>query len=59
MVEEKIKWLEDNQDNEASEFKRVKKEAEDIVQPIIAKLYQQGGGAGAEMPEEEGERDEL
>ncbi|KAK2713250.1 endoplasmic reticulum chaperone BiP-like [Artemia franciscana] len=59
VVKEKIKWLDDNQDNEASEFKRVKKEAEDLVQPIIVKLYQQSGSAGADMPEEKGDHDEL
>ncbi|KAK2702588.1 endoplasmic reticulum chaperone BiP-like [Artemia franciscana] len=58
VVEEKIKWLDDNQDNEASEFKRVKKEAEDLVQQIIVKLYQQSGSAGADMPEEKGDHDE-
>ena len=51
-------YLDDNQDNEASEFKRVKKEAEDLVQPIIVKLYQQSGSAGADMPEEKGDHDE-
>ena len=34
------------------QFKKQKKELEDIVQPIIAKLYQQGG---APPPGEEGE----
>nr|QDA02047.1 binding immunoglobulin protein [Artemia franciscana] len=59
VVEEKIKWLEDNQDNEASEFKRVKKEAEDIVQPIIAKLYQGAGGAPPPTSEDDDLKDEL
>jgi len=46
-VDESIKWLESNSDADSSEFKKQKKELEDIVQPIIAKLYQQGGaGAG-------------
>jgi len=47
-VDESIKWLEANGEADSSEFKKQKKELEDIVQPIIAKLYQQGGpGAGA------------
>jgi len=40
-IEEKIKWLESNQDADGEEFKKQKKELEDIVQPIITKLYQQ------------------
>jgi len=59
-VEEQIKWLEQNQDADAEDLKAHKKELEEIVQPIVGKLYQGGapppeGGA----PEEEEERDEL
>ncbi|KAL6449398.1 hypothetical protein ACFW04_000764 [Cataglyphis niger] len=39
-IEEKIKWLEENQDTDPEEYKKQKKELSDIVQPIIAKLYQ-------------------
>jgi len=45
IVNEKISWLEENQEAEAEELKAQKKEMEDIVQPIIAKLYQGAGGA--------------
>jgi len=45
-VDSSIKWLESNQDADSSEYKKQKKELEDIVQPIIAKLYQQQGGQG-------------
>jgi len=61
-VNEKIAWLEENQEAEGEEFKAQKKELEDIVQPIIAKLYQQGGGpppGGAEPEEEDYDKDEL
>lgn len=44
-IDEKIKWLEENQDVEAESYRKEKKELEDIVQPIIAKLYQGAGGA--------------
>ena len=45
------------QDASADELKAQKKEMEDIVQPIIAKLYQ---GAGGPPPEGgEGEEDEF
>merc|ERR1711971_1404201 len=42
-VNEKITWLEENQEADGEDFKAQKKELEEIVQPIIAKLYQQGG----------------
>ena len=40
VINEKIAWLEENQDADSDEMKAQKKEMEDIVQPIIAKLYQ-------------------
>jgi len=59
-VDESIKWLESNADADSSEFKKQKKELEDIAQPIIAKLYQQGGpGAGAGTPPHPDDKDEL
>merc|ERR1712194_718377 len=64
-VNEKITWLEENQEADGEDFKAQKKELEEIVQPIIAKLYQQGGGPppggeGGEEPEEEDfDKDEL
>jgi heat shock protein 5 len=57
-IEEKIKWLENNQDVEASEYKAQKKEFEEIVQPIIAKLYQQSGSPPPSNSEDS-EKDEL
>merc|ERR1712112_428826 len=44
-VNEKISWLEENQEADVDEFKAAKKEIEDVAQPIIAKLYQGAGGA--------------
>jgi molecular chaperone DnaK (HSP70) len=59
-IDEKIKWLEENQDVDTEDYKKQKKELEDIVQPIIAKLYQ---GAGGPPPpsnaDDEDLRDEL
>ncbi len=47
-VEEQIKWLESNPAAEVDELKEHKKELEEIVTPIMTKLYGQGGpGAGA------------
>jgi len=54
VINEKIKWLEENTDASAEDLKAQKKEMEDIVQPIIAKLYQGQGGA----PPPGGEEDE-
>ena len=46
-VEEQIKWLESNQGAEVDELKEHKKQLEEIVTPIMTKLYgQSGGGAG-------------
>ena len=65
-VEDKISWLDKNNDADAEEFKKQKKELEDIVQPIVSKLYQGQGGPGGEgapppeeKPEEEHDKDEL
>ena len=58
----KHSWLEENQEAEGEEFRAQKKELEDVVQPIIAKLYQQGGGPpppGGAGEEEDFDKDEL
>merc|ERR1711982_118544 len=60
VINEKIAWLEENQEADAEELKAQKKEMEDIVQPIIAKLYQGQGGAPPGVEEEDdSEKDEL
>jgi len=60
-LDEQIKWLEKNQDADVEDFKSHKKALEEIVQPIISKLYKDGApptdGAGAGGEEEE--KDEL
>jgi len=59
-VNEKISWLENNAEADSDSFRAQKKELEDIVQPIIAKLYQGAGGAPPPPGgEEEYDRDEL
>uniref|UniRef100_A0AAQ4PSX7 78 kDa glucose-regulated protein n=2 Tax=Euteleostomi TaxID=117571 RepID=A0AAQ4PSX7_GASAC len=59
-VEEKIEWMESHQEAELEDFQAKKKELEEVVQPIISKLY---GSAGAPPPEgaegEPEEKDEL
>ena len=59
VINEKIAWLEENQDADSDEMKAQKKEMEDIVQPIIAKLYQGEGGAPPPGGEEGEEDDEY
>ncbi|XP_065829441.1 endoplasmic reticulum chaperone BiP-like [Oscarella lobularis] len=67
-VEEKIQWLDSHQEAEAEEFKAQKKELEEVVTPIISKLYQgqappPGSEGGAPPPpsgeDDGGDRDEL
>jgi len=59
IVNEKISWLEENQEAEAEELKAQKKEMEDIIQPIIAKLYQDAGGAPPTGEEEAGDEEDF
>lgn len=61
-VEETIEWLDENGETaEADEIKEMKEKLENIVKPIIAKLYEGAGGEGGAPEEEEddGEHDEL
>jgi len=60
VIDEKVKWLEANGEADAEDFKRQKKDAEDIVQPIITKLYQ-GAGAGSSSKDDDDDstKDEL
>jgi molecular chaperone DnaK (HSP70) len=59
IVDEKIKWLESNPNSEAEEYTAQKKEMEDIIQPIISKLYQGAGGAPPTTPDGDDTKDEL
>merc|ERR1712211_220688 len=48
--DEALKWLESNQLGEVDEFQEKQKELEAVCNPIISKLYQQGGAPGGTMP---------
>merc|ERR1712004_129390 len=48
--DEALKWLESNQLGEVDEFQDKQKELEEVCNPIISKLYQQGGAPGGTMP---------
>lgn len=41
-VDEAISWLDSNQLAEADEYEDKRKELEDIAQPIMTRLYQEG-----------------
>ena len=61
-IDEAIKWLDSNSEADVEEFKAQKKQLEDTVQPIIAKLYASGtggGGGGAGAEGDESAKDEL
>merc|ERR1712173_489368 len=47
--DEALKWLDSNQLAEVEEFKDKQKEVEAVCNPIISKLYQQGGAPGGGM----------
>ena len=49
-VEEAISWLDSNKDADAEDCKKEKKKLEDVVQPIVSKLYQGAGGQGGAPP---------
>jgi heat shock protein 1/8 len=48
--EEVIQWLDGNQTAEKEEFEHQKKELERVSNPIMSKLYQQGGMPEGGMP---------
>ncbi|XP_048042471.1 endoplasmic reticulum chaperone BiP [Megalobrama amblycephala] len=58
-VEEKIEWLESHQEAELEDFQAKKKELEEVVQPIVSKLYGSAGGPPPEEGDEQGKKDEL
>jgi len=55
IVEEKLQWMNENEEASTEELKEAKKAIEEIAQPIIAKMYQQGQGPDENMED----RDEF
>jgi heat shock protein 5 len=49
-VEEQIKWFELHQGAETDELKEHKRQLEEIVNPIITKLYEQNGSGATPPP---------
>ncbi|XP_048042470.1 endoplasmic reticulum chaperone BiP-like [Megalobrama amblycephala] len=58
-VKRKIKWLESHQEAELKDIQAKKKELEEVMQPIVSKLYGSVGGLPPEEGDEQGEKDEL
>ena len=52
LIEEGLKWLEDNSKESTETYKNKQKELEEKINPLMQKLYQQGtpGGMPAECP---------
>ena len=48
-AKEVLDWLDNNQQAEKDEYEDKKKELESVANPVMTKLYQQGGAAGG-MP---------
>ena len=46
VVKEKLEWLAENEEASADEFNSAKKDIEEIVQPIVASLYQDSNSQG-------------
>ncbi|WIA23788.1 hypothetical protein OEZ86_007102 [Tetradesmus obliquus] len=60
-VKEAMEWVEENSEADADEYNERRKELEDVVSPIMSKLYAAGGGPGgaAGGDEDLGDHDEL
>ncbi|XP_062560125.1 endoplasmic reticulum chaperone BiP-like [Armigeres subalbatus] len=56
-VDEKIKWLDANQNADTEELKSQRKKLEEIVQPIIVKLYANGESSPQQETEDDDEHD--
>ncbi|GAB9472830.1 Luminal-binding protein, partial [Globisporangium polare] len=56
-VQDAMDWLEDNQEADKEDFEAKQKEVEKAVNPIMAKVYQSGGGASPEGDDEDDEDD--
>lgn len=59
-VDEAIEWLDSNQDASTEEYKEKKAAVEEVVNPIISKLYEQAGGTPPPGSDDgSSEKDEL
>jgi heat shock protein 5 len=59
MIDEALDWLEENPEADAEEYTKKQKEVEQVANPIMRKVYQQGGAPGGAEGEEDFGDDEL
>ena len=57
-MDEKLEWLKDHEDATAEEFNNIKKEIEEVANPIITNLYGNAPPPEEEQAENE-DKDEL
>merc|ERR1711920_819455 len=57
-VKETLDWLDENDDADVEEFEEKQKELEGIANPIMSKIYKNGGGGGGGGDGEDDEDDE-
>jgi len=57
-IKETIEWLDDNDEAEAEDYADKQKELEGIANPIMQKVYQNGGGPGEDEDDWGGDDDE-
>eukprot|EP00794_Sanderia_malayensis_P016021 gene16021-17640_t len=54
-IDKAIAWLDSHHEASIEEYKEQKKELEDVVTPIVSKLYQGAGGQGQGQGQEQGQ----
>ena len=59
LIDETLDWLEENPEADADEFGAKQKEVEQVANPIMRKVYQNGGAPGASGDDEDFGDDEL
>merc|ERR1712187_445394 len=57
-VKETLDWLDENDDADVEEFEEKQKELEGIANPIMSKVYKNGGGGGGGEDDEDEDDDE-
>merc|ERR1719220_127810 len=57
-VDETISWLEENADAYKDDYEAQKKKLEEVVHPIVAKVYPEGGAAPEDEEDDSYEKDE-
>jgi len=58
-IKEVLEWLDDNQDAEKEEYEEKLKEVEGVCNPIVSKVYQQGGDSDDGDDDDDDDHDEL